>query len=153
MPLAEDQHPVGDLGPGREHEPLRIGIRARATGRDLHGLDPGVGQDCVERLGELPGPITDQVLEIRGAITQIHQVVADLRCGPPPVRVRGHTEDVHGPGADLDTKKQYRRCRVTAQSTWKKSTASIVAACACRKFRQVVSAISALTGGRPVLFG
>src|ERR1017187_5133229 len=30
MPLAEDQNPVGDLGPGREHEPLRIGIRARA---------------------------------------------------------------------------------------------------------------------------
>ena len=27
MPLAEDQHPVGDLGPGREHEPFRIGIQ------------------------------------------------------------------------------------------------------------------------------
>ena len=23
MPLAEGQHPVGDLGPGREHEPFR----------------------------------------------------------------------------------------------------------------------------------
>ena len=38
------------------------------------------------------------------------------------------------------TKKQYRRCKVTAQSTWKKSAASIVAACARRKFRHVVSA-------------
>jgi hypothetical protein len=56
MPFAEDQHQVGDLGPGRKHEPLRIGVRARAEGRDLHGLDAGVGQDCVERLGELPGP-------------------------------------------------------------------------------------------------
>src|SRR5712691_10693392 len=37
------------------------------------------------------------------------------------------------------TKKQYRRCRVTAQSTGKKSAASIVSACARRKFRQVVS--------------
>jgi hypothetical protein len=24
MPLAEDQHPVGDLSPGGEHEPFRI---------------------------------------------------------------------------------------------------------------------------------
>jgi hypothetical protein len=85
---AEDQHPVGDLSPGGKHEPLRIGVRARAAGRDLHGLDAGVGQDCVERLGELPGPVTDQVPEVRSAITQIHQQVADLLCSPPPVRVR-----------------------------------------------------------------
>src|SRR5690348_6710928 len=39
MPLAEDQHPVGDLGPGGEHEPFRISVRFRAAGRDLHGLD------------------------------------------------------------------------------------------------------------------
>jgi hypothetical protein len=26
MPLAEDQHPVGDLGPGGKHEPFRIGV-------------------------------------------------------------------------------------------------------------------------------
>ena len=37
MPLAEDQHPVGNLGPGSEHESFRIGIRARAPRRDLHG--------------------------------------------------------------------------------------------------------------------
>jgi hypothetical protein len=28
VPLAEDQHPVGDLGPGGEHEPFRISVRA-----------------------------------------------------------------------------------------------------------------------------
>jgi len=48
MPLAEDQHPVGDLGPGGEHEPFRISVRSWASGRDLHGLDTGVGQDCVK---------------------------------------------------------------------------------------------------------
>ena len=37
------------------------------------------------------------------------------------------------------TNRQYRRSRVTAQSTWKKSAASIVAACACRNCRQLVS--------------
>jgi hypothetical protein len=28
MPLAEDQHPVGDLRPGGEHEPFPAGVRA-----------------------------------------------------------------------------------------------------------------------------
>jgi len=44
MPRAEDQHPVGDLGPGREHEPFRVGIgphRQRhpiqMTGTDVSG--------------------------------------------------------------------------------------------------------------------
>ena len=101
MPFAEDQHPVGDLGLGGEHEPFRISVRARAAGRDLHGLDAGPGQDRVKRRGELPGPVTDQEPQAGGAITQIHQQVADLLCGPRPVRVRGDTEDVHVTGADL----------------------------------------------------
>jgi hypothetical protein len=31
MPFAEDQHPVGDLGPGGEYEPFRVSVRARAA--------------------------------------------------------------------------------------------------------------------------
>ena len=89
MPLAEDKHPVGDLGPGGEHEPFRISVRARAAGRDLHGLNPGVGQHCVERLGELSGPIANQEPEGRCTITQVHQEIADLLHGPRPVRVGG----------------------------------------------------------------
>jgi len=45
---AEDQHPVGDLGPGGEHEPFRISVRARAAWRDLHDLDADTGQDPVK---------------------------------------------------------------------------------------------------------
>ncbi len=48
---------------------------------------------------------------------------------------------------DSITNKQYKRCRVTAQSAWKKSAASIVAACACRKSRQVVPVRRLGTGG------
>jgi hypothetical protein len=69
MPLAEDEHPVGDLGPGGEHEAFRVSVRTRAAGRDLHGLDTGIGQDGVERFGELPGPVADQELEAGGVIT------------------------------------------------------------------------------------
>ena len=64
MSFAEDQHPVGDLGPGCEHGPFGMGARARASGRDLHGLDARAGQDCIERCAELPGPIADQELEV-----------------------------------------------------------------------------------------
>jgi len=37
------------------------------------------------------------------------------------------------------TNKQCRRCSVTAQSMWKKSVASMVAAWACRNCRQLMS--------------
>src|ERR1019366_8463149 len=36
MSFAEDQHPVGHLGPGGEHEPFGIGVRPGTSGRDLH---------------------------------------------------------------------------------------------------------------------
>ena len=45
------------------------------------------------------------------------------------------------------TNRQYRRCRVNAQSTWKKSVASIVAACVGRNCRQVVSVRRCGAGG------
>ena len=49
-----------------------------ALGRDLHRFDTSAGQDRVKRRGELPGPVTDQEPQAGGAITQIHQQVADL---------------------------------------------------------------------------
>ena len=48
VPFVEDEHLVGDLGTGGEHEPFRVSVRARAARRDLHGLDAGVGQDWIE---------------------------------------------------------------------------------------------------------
>jgi hypothetical protein len=139
VPFAEDEHLVDDLGPGGEHEPFRVSVRARAAGRDLHGLDAGIVQDGVKRRGELPGPITDQEPEAGGAITEIHQEVADLLDSPGPVRVRGDTEDAHVTAAYIHDEQAVRRCRVTAQSTWKKSVASIVDAWVCRNFRHVMS--------------
>jgi hypothetical protein len=52
-------------------KPFRISIRSRAARRDLHSLNPGVGQDRVKRRGELPGPVPDQEPEVRSPITQI----------------------------------------------------------------------------------
>ena len=73
MPFAEDQHPVGDLLAGDEHEPFRISVRLRAARRDLHHLDTGTGQDRVKGRGELPGPVPDKEPEAGGTVTQVHQ--------------------------------------------------------------------------------
>ena len=100
VPLAEDQHPVSALGSGGEDIPFRASVRARAARRDLHSVDPGVLQDRVEGCGERPGPGTDQEPEPRGAVTEVHQ-----QGSPEPVRVCGHSEDVHLPGADLDDER------------------------------------------------
>ena len=45
------------------------------------------------------------------------------------------------------TNRQYRRWRVTAQSTWKKSVASTAEAWVCRNFRQVMSVRRCGAGG------
>jgi hypothetical protein len=54
MPLAEDQHLVGDVGPGGEYEPLRIIVRPRAPRRDLHHLDPRICQHRVNAAVNCP---------------------------------------------------------------------------------------------------
>src|SRR6266516_7432828 len=100
--LAEDQHPVGHLGPDGAHEPLRVGVRARAAGRDLHGLDAGAGQDRVEGAGVLPGTVADEGPEACGAVAEVQQEVADLLGRPRALGVRGDPKDMHVAGADLD---------------------------------------------------
>ncbi len=58
--LAEDQHPVGDLGAYGQHEAFGEAVRARTPRRDLNHLDARVRQGRVERGRELPGPIADE---------------------------------------------------------------------------------------------
>src|SRR5690349_20266064 len=68
VPLAEDQRPAGDLVPGGKYEPLGVGVRARTSGRDLHGFDTGGSEDRFEGFGELPGTVADQEPEVCGAV-------------------------------------------------------------------------------------
>jgi hypothetical protein len=44
VPFAEDQHSIGHFRSDRKHEPLREGVRPRASG-DLHCGDARIGQD------------------------------------------------------------------------------------------------------------
>jgi hypothetical protein len=100
--FAEDQHPVGDLGPGGEDEPFGASVRARTVRGDLRCRDAGAGRARVEGVGELPGAVADQEPEVRGVIAQVHQEIADLLGGPRSVRVSGDSEDVDVAALDFD---------------------------------------------------
>jgi hypothetical protein len=102
MPLAEDQHPVGDLGPHCQDEPFGEAVRPRTARRDLDHLDARVRQDRVELCRELTGPVADEEPESGGAFAEVHQQVAGLLGGPAPVGMGGHAQDVQGAVADLE---------------------------------------------------
>jgi hypothetical protein len=113
---AEDQHAVGELGVGGEHEPLGAGVRARTAGRDLEDFHASVSEDRVEGGGELAGPVSDEELERVRALAEIEEEVAGLLSGPRAVGVGGDAEDVHVPRLDLHPETGRRfvagsRCR------------------------------------------
>ncbi len=45
VPLAEDQHPVGDLGPHGQNEGFGEAVRSWTPRRDLDHLDARIGQE------------------------------------------------------------------------------------------------------------
>ena len=87
MLLAEDQHPIRNLRPGGEHEPFRVSVRARAAGRDLYGLDTGVGQDCVKR----PRLVLALGFDVPAAVGISLLVIAINSATALAVRLGGHT--------------------------------------------------------------
>src|SRR5689334_11699139 len=160
MPLTEDQHPVGDLGSHCQDEAFGEAVRARTARRNFDHLDTRVRQDLVERRRELPGPIADEEPEPVDVLAEVHQQVAGLLGGPRSVRMCGHSQHVHVAVADLEPNNTYSRRNVSAQSTWKKSTASN-SPCSrwypqrgfSRAIRTTKSARTSSIGGRPVRFG
>jgi hypothetical protein len=94
VPLAEDQHPVGDLGSGRQHDAFGEAVRPRTPGRDLDHLDSCIRHDCVERRRELPGAVADEEPESGGVVAEVHDEVAGLLGGPGSVGMPGHAEYV-----------------------------------------------------------
>jgi hypothetical protein len=79
VPLTEDQDPVGEFGSGGQHESFGEAVRPWTPRRDLHGVDPGVSHDSIERGGELTGSVADEEAECGGALAKI----CECRCGAP----------------------------------------------------------------------
>ena len=84
VPLAEDQHPVGDLGPHRQHEAFGEAVRSWTPRRDLDHLDAHVRQHRVERCRELSGPIADEEPK-PDLLAEVHDEIAGLLSGPGSV--------------------------------------------------------------------
>src|SRR4026209_408291 len=73
VPFTEDQDAVGEFGSGGQDEAFGEAVRPRASRRDLTGVDPGAGQDGVERGGEVAGAVADEEAEHVGAVVEVHQ--------------------------------------------------------------------------------
>jgi hypothetical protein len=101
VPLAEDQHAIGEFGSEGADEPFGETVRPWATRRTPDHADAHIGQDSVERCGELASPIPEEERELGDAIAKIHDQVPDLLGGPAAVGVRGRAQDVHGSAGDL----------------------------------------------------
>jgi hypothetical protein len=145
--FAEDQDAIGEFGSGRPDEAFCEAVRSWTARRDLHDVNAGVGQDRVERGGELAGSVADEEPEGCGAAVEVHQQVAGLLGGPVSGRMAGRAEDVHVAAADLHDEEHVDPFKVIAQSTWKKSTASMLQACARRNRHQLVSVARSGAGG------
>jgi hypothetical protein len=94
--LVDDQHAVGQFGSQGADKPLGEAVRAWAPWRNLNYLDAHIGQDSVERRGELAGAVSDEESELGDAVIEVHHEVADLLGGPSAIRVGGRAQQVHG---------------------------------------------------------
>ena len=74
MSFAEDQDAVGEFGPNSPNESCGEAVRSRTTRWALHGVDPGVSHNVVERGGALS--VTNEEPERGGAVVEVHQQVA-----------------------------------------------------------------------------
>ena len=86
VPLAEDQHPVGELGSDGQHDAFGEAVRPRTARRNLDYLDVRIRQHRVERRRELTGPIPDEEPEPGNTLAEVHHEVAGLLGRPRPVR-------------------------------------------------------------------
>ena len=86
--LAEDQHPIGDLGVDGRHEAFGEAVRPRTPRRDLHHRDARVRHHRVERRRDVTGPIADEEPESGDTFADVHDEVAGLLGGPGPVGMR-----------------------------------------------------------------
>ena len=78
MPLAEDEHPVGDLGPGGEHEPFRISVHPRRLDRRADNPDARSLEHRIECGGEAGVPVVQDKICPCPGVFQVHEQVPGL---------------------------------------------------------------------------
>jgi hypothetical protein len=66
----EDQHPVGQFSPYRQHEAFGEAVRPRTPRRDLDHFDTRIREHRVERGRELSSAIADQESKLGDAFAE-----------------------------------------------------------------------------------
>ena len=82
MSPAGDEDAVGALAPRAGYPPLADRIGPRRPDWRCDDPHAGRGEDGVERVGVFGIPVSDQELQIVGALTEVHQRVPGLLCRP-----------------------------------------------------------------------
>ena len=78
MSPAGDEDAIGALAPGAGDPALADGVRARRLDRRGDDAHAGGGEYCVERVGVLGIPVSDQELQAAGPLGLIHEHVPGL---------------------------------------------------------------------------
>ena len=102
MGLVPDEGAVQELA-SASPDPA-FGDRVHAGRPDVaqHGPDASVGEDRVERGGEVRAAVADHELDPVRLFAEVHEQVAGLLGGPFPGGMQGDAEDADAPGRVLD---------------------------------------------------
>jgi hypothetical protein len=102
-------------------------------------MNAGRGKDCVERVGVLGIPVSDQKPQAAGPLAEVHENVPGLLDGPGGGRVGGDTGQVDAAMVVLDEEQHVKPAEKDSVDV-KKSTATIVLAWADRNCFQLAAA-------------
>jgi hypothetical protein len=102
MSSAGDEDAVGALAPGAGDPPLANRVRPRRLDRGLDDPHADRGEDCVERVGVLGVPVSDQELQAASPLTEVHEDVPGLPDRPGGGRVGGDAGQVDAAIVVLD---------------------------------------------------
>jgi hypothetical protein len=92
---------IGEFSSQGADEPFGKAVRLWATWGNSDHLDAHIGENSVERGGELAGPVAHEESKLGDAITQIHHEVAELLGGPSTVGMGGRAQQMYRSAGQL----------------------------------------------------
>ncbi|MDR6592537.1 hypothetical protein ACFFSW_25465 [Saccharothrix longispora] len=73
MVFVDDEQSVGGFASDGSDESFGVGVGSWALWWGLHDVDACVGEDRVERVGELAGLVADEESEVVCPVAEVHQ--------------------------------------------------------------------------------
>src|SRR5690349_3066207 len=102
MGLVPDEDAVQELAAASPDPAFSDRVHAGRPDVAKHGPDANIGEDCVERSGEVRPAAADHELDPVSLFAEVHEQVAGLLGGPLPGGMQGDPEDADAPGPVLD---------------------------------------------------